>query len=72
MATGDNVLTAISVARECEIIPPDIEVFLGDLQLLPDGKQDIVWKSTSTTKHALDKDTLQPNEEFYSDNETSS
>jgi magnesium-transporting ATPase (P-type) len=32
MATGDNVLTAISVARECLIIEPDTEVFLGDLK----------------------------------------
>ena len=32
MATGDNVLTAVSVARECAIIDPEIEVFLGDVQ----------------------------------------
>lgn len=31
MATGDNVLTAISVGRECNLIEPDHEVFLGDL-----------------------------------------
>lgn len=31
MATGDNVLTAISVARQCNILDPIIEVFLGDL-----------------------------------------
>ena len=38
MATGDNVLTAISVARECEIINPDIEVFLGDVQVKANGE----------------------------------
>jgi cation-transporting ATPase 13A2 len=32
MATGDNVLTAISVGRECSIIDPETEVFLGDLK----------------------------------------
>jgi cation-transporting P-type ATPase 13A2 len=32
MATGDNVLTAISVGRECNIIAADLEVFLGDLR----------------------------------------
>lgn len=32
MATGDNVLTAISVGRECAIIDPETEVFLGDLR----------------------------------------
>ena len=32
MATGDNVLTAISVARECLIVESDAEVFIGDLK----------------------------------------
>ena len=32
MATGDNVLTAISVAKDCGIIDGDIEVFLGDIK----------------------------------------
>jgi magnesium-transporting ATPase (P-type) len=32
MATGDNVLTAISVAKECFIVDPEIEVFLGELK----------------------------------------
>ena len=31
MATGDNVLTAIAVGRECNIMDAEIEVFLGDL-----------------------------------------
>ncbi len=37
MATGDNMLTAISVGRECNIIEPDHEVFLGDVVLNKDG-----------------------------------
>jgi cation-transporting ATPase 13A3/4/5 len=32
MATGDNVLTAISVGRQCNIIESDAEVFLGDIR----------------------------------------
>lgn len=32
MATGDNVLTAISVGRECNIIDAASEVFLGDVR----------------------------------------
>ena len=32
MATGDNVLTAISVGRECNIIDAACEVFLGDVK----------------------------------------
>ena len=45
MATGDNVLTAIAVGRECNIIEPEIEVFLGELEKV-NGVEEIVWKST--------------------------
>lgn len=31
MATGDNVLTAVSVARQCNIINPENEVWIGDI-----------------------------------------
>jgi len=33
MATGDNILTAISVAGQCGIIDPQNVVYLGDLAL---------------------------------------
>ena len=36
MATGDNVLTAISVGRQCNIIEADSEVFLGDVKKVGD------------------------------------
>lgn len=32
MATGDNILTAISVGRECNIINNEAEVFIADLK----------------------------------------
>ncbi len=48
MATGDNVLTAISVGRECNIIDPQHEVFLGDVKKVK-GKDTVVWKSTKNT-----------------------
>jgi magnesium-transporting ATPase (P-type) len=52
MATGDNVLTAISVARECNIIDGESEVFLGDVKR--EGINDIVfWKSTKSIRHEL-------------------
>ena len=44
MATGDNVLTAISVARQCKISNPKKEVFLADLEQIGDTKQ-VVWRS---------------------------
>ena len=31
MATGDNVLTAISVARQCKMLDPEKKVYLGEL-----------------------------------------
>jgi cation-transporting P-type ATPase 13A2 len=52
MATGDNVLTAISVGRECNIIDASCEVFLGDVRKIK-GKEVVVWKSTQNTKRTL-------------------
>lgn len=45
MATGDNVLTAISVGRECCIIDAETEVFLGDVRM-ERGIEKVFWKST--------------------------
>jgi magnesium-transporting ATPase (P-type) len=61
MATGDNVLTAISVGRECCIIDPLAEVFLGDMKTV--GNREVVaWKSTKSDKHQLNPNTLIPND----------
>lgn len=66
MATGDNVLTAISVARECDIIDAETEVFLGELKT--DGNTDrVIWKSTKTHRHRLQPRNLEPNNQFYED-----
>jgi cation-transporting ATPase 13A3/4/5 len=46
MATGDNVLTAISVARQCNIIDSSKDVWLADVGTV-DGKTSLVWKSTN-------------------------
>ena len=46
MATGDNVLTAISVGRECNLIEPDHEVFLGDIIKTKEGQEAVQWRST--------------------------
>ena len=59
MATGDNVLTAISVGRECNIIDGESEVFLGDVKR--DGDNEVVfWKSTKSNRHELMPKTLVP------------
>ena len=66
MATGDNVLTAISVGRECNIIDAETEVFLGDVK--KDGNVErVFWKSTQTQKHTLEGKMLEPNKAFYDD-----
>lgn len=52
MATGDNVLTGISVARQCSILDTRREVWLGDLESKL-GNPVIVWKSTDKFKEVV-------------------
>ena len=57
MATGDNVLTAISVARQCSIIDSESEVWFGDIATKPDsGLEYIEWKSTLPIKNFASQD----------------
>jgi cation-transporting P-type ATPase 13A2 len=60
MATGDNVLTAISVGRECNLIEPDHEVFLGDIAKTKTGEDIVQWRSTrgEQSVHRLNAGTL--------------
>ena len=47
MATGDNVLTAISVARQCAILNQESEVWLADVVTdKRTGDEQIEWKSS--------------------------
>lgn len=66
MATGDNALTAISVARECGIIEYESEVFLGDTKKEGDTEV-VVWRSTKTARHTLKESMLVPDFKFYED-----
>jgi magnesium-transporting ATPase (P-type) len=46
MATGDNILTAIAVAKECNIIDGETDkkdVYIGDIKRGRDGKDKITW-----------------------------
>ena len=67
MATGDNVLTAISVGRQCNIIESSSEVFLGDAR--KEGEREVVfWRSTkSGGGHEIHGRTLVPSQEFFID-----
>ncbi|KAI8989576.1 hypothetical protein BDB01DRAFT_782373 [Pilobolus umbonatus] len=62
MCTGDNVLTAISVARECGLIDQSAEVyipvFLKGSSVDPDSE--LNWESVVQEGRELSTDTLQP------------
>jgi cation-transporting P-type ATPase 13A2 len=60
MVTGDNVLTAISVARQCHIVYPDQRIFLGELsEQKIGGKNFLLWKDFEFSKDILN-DELEP------------
>ncbi|CEG69341.1 hypothetical protein RMATCC62417_05429 [Rhizopus microsporus] len=62
MCTGDNVLTAISVSRECGLVDQSAEVyiprFLKGSSTEPDSE--LVWESVIQEGRELSVDTLQP------------
>lgn len=62
MCTGDNILTAISVARECSVIDRNAHCFVphfltGDKA---DPRAQLVWESVDNNIHQLDEHTLLP------------
>eukprot|EP01112_Ceratiomyxa_fruticulosa_P010807 TRINITY_DN2870_c0_g1_i1.p1 TRINITY_DN2870_c0_g1~~TRINITY_DN2870_c0_g1_i1.p1 ORF type:complete len:1135 (-),score=190.03 TRINITY_DN2870_c0_g1_i1:110-3514(-) len=62
MITGDNVRTAVSVAKSCGIIHPSQFVFLGELGDNPNvGLNSITWKCSTNERLTLDPVTLFPN-----------
>jgi magnesium-transporting ATPase (P-type) len=46
MATGDNLLTAVAVAKKCGILDPDLPAYLGDLKEV-NGKTRLNWTRLS-------------------------
>ncbi|CAD8092827.1 unnamed protein product [Paramecium sonneborni] len=70
MVTGDNVLTAISVARQCNIVQPNQRIFLGDIaEQKLDGKNHIIWKDFDMSDKVLNQDNLSPELEFNDDSD---
>ncbi|POS85184.1 hypothetical protein EPUL_002709, partial [Erysiphe pulchra] len=62
MCTGDNILTAISVARECNLISPISSCYVprfveGNFQ---DSKARLRWESIDDSSFILDENTLTP------------
>lgn len=62
MATGDNVLTAISVARQCNILDRKKAVWLAELTTDQNDNKQINWKKTDAYEAPDVKDsfTVQP------------
>ncbi|EDK42410.1 conserved hypothetical protein [Lodderomyces elongisporus NRRL YB-4239] len=62
MCTGDNILTAISVARECKLLPANTkEIYLPVLDLKDDGDVPfITWQEVNNPDNRLDPNTIKP------------
>ncbi|KAJ5081402.1 hypothetical protein NUU61_009666 [Penicillium alfredii] len=62
MCTGDNILTAISVARECQMIGPDEQCFIPHFAEDPGlvSKTSLYWESVDDPELRLDPRTLLP------------
>lgn len=64
MCTGDNVLTAVSVGRDCELIDPSVsQVYVAriasDEEFESTGSTGLVWEDIHDSSHKLDPVTLQ-------------
>lgn len=64
MCTGDNVLTAVSVGRECELIDPlvtqvYIPRFADNDELASSGGTGLIWEDMHNPQNKLDPTTLQ-------------
>ncbi|MCJ1310192.1 hypothetical protein MMC25_003853 [Agyrium rufum] len=62
MCTGDNILTAISVARECHMIEKSAHCFVPHFMVgdALDPKARLVWESADNAIYTLDENTLLP------------
>ncbi|ORX61792.1 putative P-type ATPase [Hesseltinella vesiculosa] len=62
MCTGDNVLTAISVSRECGLVEQQAEIYIPKFTRGSSTEADsaLVWESVITEGRQLDSDSLLP------------
>ncbi|BCR83828.1 putative P-type ATPase [Aspergillus chevalieri] len=62
MCTGDNILTAVSVARECGLISPDEPCFIPHFAEgnYNDPEACLSWENVDDSTHKLDGNTLMP------------
>ena len=58
MATGDSILTAIAVAKDCNILYKDFEtIYYGDIEIKNQQPQ-LIWKNSERLVHAGDSPKL--------------
>ena len=43
MATGDNILTAISVSKECKLVNPNTDIYTCNMESIALGKETLTW-----------------------------
>ncbi len=68
MATGDNAVSAVVIARNCGIVEPDVRVFLGDVVVTPASGAGgspaptlrVAWRDVDDEARMLDPLTLLP------------
>ena len=60
MCTGDNILTAISVSRECGLIPPSIENIYIPVLDEKNEERYISWQEVNDPENKLDPITIKP------------
>ena len=48
MATGDSILTAIAVAKDCNILSKGFEtIYYGDIEM-KNGQPELIWKNSES------------------------
>ena len=68
MATGDNILTAISVSKECNIVKNGQKIFSLQLEKDENNKEIFVWDKIDNETHKNNKDNLEDHDYNNSSN----
>ena len=68
MATGDNILTSISVSKECDIVKKNQELFLLEYDKDENGKGYFFWDKYNDNKDEIEEDNINNSEAEINDN----
>ena len=56
MATGDNILTSISVSKECNLVKNNQKIYSCEIKLNKSGKEILKWKKISDSQYIVEDD----------------